>query len=359
MDPDSHNHLSLTKHLHPRSHNIEADLPSSSDHHKEANLAPMSLQDLFQEAEQHLQESPKAINNSSSEELLGSALSNHNSTVVPLTPSCRKDLFLLVMIASRVISFERRRAVRLSWGNPLNKVNKQTSFGDKQTTAWQVLFLIGKSPQQIKNMLVEQEHEKYKDVLRDSDYEDTYENLPKKVSSGIAWLSENCVPKYLLKSDDDVFVNVFQLIPWLFTLNSTVVYTGKVNWIMPVIRDPNHPNFVSRQDHPDDVYKPYCAGGGYILAGSVLKNITAASSKVHPIRNEDARMGMIIDVLGLKLQDDARFLPFIFYGPPLNSLGVCDWKDKFVIHGVSPRKQLVMHWNSVAMLRLLTLCEKL
>ena len=353
---DLHDYFSQVKSLNSRSHNIT---PSRSK--TQRKLVPISLQDLFLEGEKWLRESSTRQTlqhnpNTIKEKPLDSPPVNQ-SEVAPLEPSCHSGVLLLAMIVTRVTAFERRQAIRLSWGNPRNKVNQELLLDSGHT--WQTVFLVGRSSIHIENIAIELEHRKYRDILRGSNHEeeDTYENLPKKILSGMAWLSKNCVPKYLLKSDDDVFVNIFQLLPWISTLSPAVVYAGKGHWTMPVIRDPKHRNFVSRQDHPDDVYKPYCAGGAYILAGNILKNVTAASPKVRPIRNEDARMGMIINTLGLKPHDDRRFLPS--FGKPMSSLGVCDWKDKFVIHGVSPRKQLVMHWNSVAMLHLPTLCEKL
>ena len=81
---------------------------------------------------------------------------------------------------------------------------------------------------------------------------------------------------------------------------------------MPVIRDPTHRNYVPYEVYGDEFYKVYCSGGGYILRGTVLGNITRTASKVAEIINEDAYLGMIVHALNITPFDDERFLPFIF-----------------------------------------------
>ena len=54
----------------------------------------------------------------------------------------------------------------------------------------------------------------YKDILR-LDYQDTYENLTNKTVLTLRWIAEKCEPKYVLKTDDDCFVNILVLSTWL------------------------------------------------------------------------------------------------------------------------------------------------
>ena len=36
---------------------------------------------------------------------------------------------------------------------------------------------------------------------------------------------------------------------------------------------------------------------------------------------------------------------------------MCDWKAKFLMHGVKPERQIAMHWNTLAMIRYPFLCD--
>ena len=55
--------------------------------------------------------------------------------------------------------------------------------------------------------------------------------------------------------------------------------------------------------------------------------------------------------------DDERFLPFIFGDVALRKRHMCDWTDKFLMHGASPRRQLLMHWQKLAMTKYTALCD--
>ena len=84
-----------------------------------------------------------------------------------------------------------------------------------------------------------------------------------------------------------------------------------------------------------------------MLAGSIIKNITRKSKGIKQIINEDAYIGMVTNALHIYPKDEERFLPFIFSKKGVNQRTLCDWKNHFLMHGVSPEQQLKMHWNSL------------
>lgn len=66
-----------------------------------------------------------------------------------------------------------------------------------------------------------------------SRYKDTQRNLVFKTLIGLGWAYCSCLPKYVLKVNDDVFVNIRILVNWLFertnaTYTEEKVYTGMV-----------------------------------------------------------------------------------------------------------------------------------
>ena len=276
-----------------------------------------------------------------------------------LKPDCEPGLLLIILLTTRPGSFANRAAIRLSWGRMDSEINRliRTGWKRKQLT-WKTIFAIGVQKVPEIGMLIEEEYKNFKDILRLS-YEDTYNNLPNKTMLSLGWIADHCKPKFVLKTDDDCFVNIFHILPWLDTLPLSYQYMGRVNIHMPVIRDPFHRNYVPRKEHPEDEYKPYCAGGGYILAGAIIKNVTERAKTIKQIINEDAYMGMITNSLKVKPRNEERFLPYIFFGPPIKKLGICDYKSQFLIHNVFGRRQLIMHWNNIAAEKYTSICEKL
>eukprot|EP00794_Sanderia_malayensis_P006755 gene6755-7514_t len=274
-----------------------------------------------------------------------------------LEPKCSTDLLLVVLVTSRPGSFANRAAIRLAWGRMDSHINAHALNG-RTDLKWKTIFSIGLANSDRIGNMATLEHEKYKDILR-LPYKDSYKNLPNKTMNSLEWIANSCKPKYVLKTDDDCYVSIFNMLYWLKTLPSNYEYIGRVNTQMPVIRDPKHRNYVPEEEHKANVYRPYCAGGGYILKGDILKNITDMGKLIKQIINEDAYMGMLANALKIVPRNEERFLPFIFFGPPVKKLNMCDWKDKFLVHNVFGKKQLIMHFNSIAMDFYGSLCEKL
>ncbi len=278
-------------------------------------------------------------------------------SVQPLEPKCSPDLQLVVLVTTRPGNFANRAAIRLAWGRMDSDINKH-AIKDQRDIKWKTIFSVGLANSANIGSVVALEYRKFGDILR-LPYQDSYKNLPNKTMSSLEWIVDNCRPKYVLKTDDDCFVNVFKMLSWLKTLPPSYQYIGRVNTEMPVIRDPKHRNFVPKEEHKENVYRPYCAGGGYILKGEVLKNVTQMGKKIKQIINEDAYMGMLTNALKIVPRNEDRFLPFIFFGPPVKKLNMCDWKDQFLVHNVLGKRQLVMHFNSIAMDIYGSLCETL
>ena len=272
------------------------------------------------------------------------------------TPDCNEHYLLIILVTTRPGNFANRVAIRLSWGrmdSVINSYIKKNNIDYK----WKSIFSVGLANSPNIGSLVALESERYKDILR-LPYKDTYKNLPNKTMNSLEWIAENCQARFVLKTDDDCFVNIFKVLPWLQNLPSHHRYIGRVNNEMPVIRDPKHRNYVSVAEHKDNYYKPYCAGGGYILRSSIIRNVTTMGKKIKQIINEDAYMGMLTNALGVSPKNEERFLPYIFFGPPVKKLHICDWKDQFLIHNVFGKRQIIMHYNSIAMKYFHSLCEK-
>lgn len=273
-----------------------------------------------------------------------------------IEPICNQRYTLIILVTTRPSAYINRAAIRMSWGRMDSSMNKQVKK-DHPGLTWLTLFSVGLVNSPSLGSLVALESEQYKDILR-LPYVDSYKNLPNKTMNSLEWIANNCNAEFVLKTDDDCFVNVFHMLKWLDSLPPNHEYMGRVNIDMPVIRDPRHRNYVPKREHADEFYKPYCAGGGYILRGTILKNVTKMGKKIKQIINEDAYMGMLTNALGIVPRNDERFLPFIFLSTTSKKSNMCNWRDKFLVHNVFVKRQLIMHYNSIAMTYFQSLCEK-
>ena len=94
-----------------------------------------------------------------------------------------------------------RDRIRLMWGNPA------WSF----TTGVKVAFILGASRHPKVNKAVLKENVMHKDLIQ-VNFKDSYDNLTLKSLSIIHWAKHNCEnTEWIIKSDTDVFINVFIL----------------------------------------------------------------------------------------------------------------------------------------------------
>lgn len=273
-----------------------------------------------------------------------------------IEPRCKPGIELVIVVTSRPSSIYQRLAIRNSWGRPDSVIN-QHLFKDKKFDFISI-FAIGQTPNKITQNIIEKESQGFGDILQLL-YIDSYENLTNKTLLTLEWLSYNCEPKFVLKTDDDCFANLLSLEPWLHALKSDILYVGKRNVHMPVIRNPKHRNYVAVEDFSEKYYEPYCSGGGYILSGKVLKNLTGKAKFFKQIRNEDAFIGIVMNFMNISPVHDKGFLPFVFTEKEVRKRFVCEWKSHFVMHDVKPRQQIVMHWASIIMFKYPYICDSI
>lgn len=225
------------------------------------------------------------------------------------------------------------------------------------------MFLVGKSNNSRINDLLLQEAQFYDDIII-GDFPDTFRHLSHKMLLGIEWSLNHCRPKYILKTDEDCYINIISLLLWLsdhHNVNSSKdLYRGKVQRSMQVERDEDSKYFVSEKDFKEIFYKPYTSGGGYLFGGNLLARLYEATNIVPLIPIEDAYFGMLMDRLGVKPEMDLRFLPFVNCERSYETLferPMCHFKDPFVIHGVNEVQHIHMHYNVLIMNFMPTVCS--
>jgi hypothetical protein len=120
-------------------------------------------------------------------------------------PRIHRSLFIAVVSAPN--NFERRAMIRQTWPNHL----KNQSNMYKKLNVVGFSFVIGLTNDSAVQQTVVEESENYGDILQ-INIMDKYEDLSMKVASLLNWVNTYCPSvDYLLKVDDDVYVNVHNL----------------------------------------------------------------------------------------------------------------------------------------------------
>ncbi|KAL4593685.1 hypothetical protein GN956_G26376 [Arapaima gigas] len=208
------------------------------------------------------------------------------------------NVFLLLVIKSTPLNYERREVLRKTWAKER-----------LQNGAWiRRVFIsgtagVGEEKTEL-NKLMELENQENKDILQ-WDFTDTFINLTLKQVLFLDWMQKRCpYARFLLNGDDDVFANTDNMVEYLQSLSDNNgdkhLFVGALNLFMPVIRDSWSKYFVPVQMYKLDSFPPYCGGGGFLLSGFTAKVIYNMSHSIPLLPIDDAYMGMCLEKAGLK-----------------------------------------------------------
>ncbi|KAM5125053.1 beta-1,3-galactosyltransferase 5-like [Mantella aurantiaca] len=246
-------------------------------------------------------------------------------------PKCLGDL-LLILVTSKPSHHESRRAIRRTWASPtLGTAGK-----------WQVVFLVGLTMDVELDWRIHNEQRMNNDLLM-GNYLDSYRNLTLKVMHGMKWAVERCRPSYILKTDDDCFVNTHYLPSFLRDRSPATahLYVGLAfsEKKRAVIRDPSSKWYVPHREYEPEVYPAYASGIGYIVTFHTAESILRAARTVPPIPVEDAYVGILAETAKVRLLTSTRFAKH-------NARwSVCNYRFLMVIHGLSPEDQALAQEN--------------
>ena len=253
-------------------------------------------------------------------------------------PLCHHRSLFIVLITSSPDHFQHRTEIRNTWCNP--------KLASQEDSIWQCIFLVGQTNNSLISSRLKEESLSHQDILQGS-YLDTYRNLTSKVMHGLAWVSTKCESPYVLKTDDDCFVNTLLLQQFFLLYNTQTVNLYAGNMVVKhekrkVIRKPNEKWSVSVDDYLPEYYPMYASGSGYTLSFDVLERAVEESQYIKPIPNEDAYIGIVMDHLGIQPTLSGRFT--------LSSVGLrlCNYLYIFVAHGIVPSMHQAMYKKMIA-----------
>lgn len=190
------------------------------------------------------------------------------------------NLDLLVIVPSSVANFKDREAIRRTWGN--------FSLYPKI----KILFLVGISnPDNDQSISyqekLDQEDNLHSDILQVF-FIDAYENLTLKTISMLHYVNYSCPNiKYILKIDDDVFLNVKAVSRWINSHNYTKSIIGKVGHNWAPHRSPKSKWYIPREVYDKPYYPDFTTGPAYLITRDAIADLLDACMKITPIYLED------------------------------------------------------------------------
>lgn len=217
-----------------------------------------------------------------------------SAMIEPRQVNLQQNLFLLVIVCSspdKHENMERRDMIRKTWGN----INAADVPRDVK---WKTVFMMGK-PQDVEiHRAVMSEHKQHGDLLI-GDYKDEYRNISTKLLMAFQWASKIKF-NYILKTDDDVYVDIPWLTAWLKARgDEEFLYAGRL-YSGPVQRDKTHRHYVAPDDLSLDYYPVFCKGAMYVLSRNLLTRMVDLSKHIKRIGPDDAYVGLLAYQLGVK-----------------------------------------------------------
>lgn len=204
----------------------------------------------------------------------------------PFISNKSKRLVLLIGVFSSGNNFERRMALRRSW----------MKYEAVRSGVVAVRFFIGLHKNRQVNLELWREAQTYQDVQL-MPFVDYYSLLTLKTIA-ICIMGTKILPaKYIMKTDDDAFVRVDEILASLKTKNPNGLLYGMVSLESKPQRDKDNKWYISTEEWPHDSYPPWAHGPGYVISRDIAKFIVQG----HQERNlklfklEDVAMGIWIE----------------------------------------------------------------
>ncbi|MCI4393917.1 hypothetical protein PGIGA_G00162930 [Pangasianodon gigas] len=254
---------------------------------------------------------------------------------------CSEAPFLLLAVKSLTPHFDRRQAIRESWGRAGILANHSVA----------TVFLLGKTGRSdyFPNVsaMLHYEASLHGDLLQ-WDYRDTFFNLTLKDVLFLEWMAERCPSaRFIFKGDDDVFVNTRSILNFLSGLSETKardLFVGDVISEARPHRDKRLKYYI-----PESVfvgpYPPYAGGGGYLYSAHVGIRLRNISQQVLLFPIDDVYTGMCLQKLGLVPEKHQGFRTFNIEEKYRES--ACAYQNLMLVHPRSPQ-EMIKIWGWIS-----------
>ncbi|PIO23617.1 hypothetical protein AB205_0190990 [Aquarana catesbeiana] len=253
-------------------------------------------------------------------------------TFIDLSGYCQTlDPLIILAVKSHPGSPERRSILRRTWAQ------------ERRILGYRFLpvFLLANSGHRVEMESLVEEASFYGDIIL-WDFMESHHNLSLKEHCFLEWLQYRCPEaKYILKADDDEFVNPHSLVSYIST--SVKKFPLQVHGFCqtqgPVERWGKYG--IPFNVFPYDIYPPFVSGGGFLFSAEVVPLLLLASSTIPVFPLDDVYFGLLALAANISFHHELRFRTF-----GLKSTKICRFRDVLVAHGLS-RHQLLEIWDTL------------
>lgn len=238
---------------------------------------------------------------------------------------CTEKYLLLILVPSSPLNFKKRRVIRQTWG---------TDYSMKKS--WRTMFLLGQPRHPTEMKYLSAETAIYGDIIQGSQT-DSYHNLTLKTEMGLEWAVKYCDFDFLLKADDDVFVNTFKLLYYLRNPDTPKIklYLGNLARRSKTHRDGKWA--LSYEEYRSETLPRFCLGPAYVLSKDLVHQFVDIFDPKKPLKLEDVYMGMLAERVGVN--------PRRHRGFRTNKYGQCSQNVKLIVIHEAPSDCIIKLFN--------------
>ena len=244
---------------------------------------------------------------------------------------CQGNVHLLIIVESPPNNYMARDAIRNTWG----------MVSQVSTSEIRVVFLLGKSNLPLENKRAVTEYWSHQDVIQ-IDFMDAYANLTYKTLSGLHWVHTFCPnAKYVMKTDDDMYVNTPLIVKMLRATPKTKFLGGYCWGISTPHRDSRSKWYVPYEMYSAPTFPPMCSGTGYIMSRDLVDSVINVSVNIKFFYLEDVYIALCLEKFQISPVNIQGFSNMLV------SFDNCQFRNYVLTsHGHSPY-ELTKVWPSI------------
>ena len=245
------------------------------------------------------------------------------------TDTCNGDVFLLVAVTSSLHNDRQRAAVRKTWGSVSGKRNVK------------VVFFVGSSSDVTERRRLDEESATHRDIVQ-TDIVDSYANLTYKSLAILKWADTFCKrARYVMKTDDDMFINIPLLLDDLQSSELTRFVMGDIIAGAQPMREPDSKWYTPISAYAGKMYPSYISGTAYVISGDLVHDLYVAANATELFWLEDVFItGMAV------MRTNANHVSNGKFGYRRRPMRACLFKIVITAHEVTP-EELIRVWQEM------------
>ncbi|CAG5128678.1 unnamed protein product [Candidula unifasciata] len=259
--------------------------------------------------------------------------------IQPNVTCANEEVTLVICVPIAYNNYEGRSVIRKTWG----------SYAYNTSNKARLVFFIGNLPPEsgksaaFTQRNITEESLQYGDILQE-DYVDSYRNLSIKSVSILQWVNMFCsTTKFVLKADDDMYINIPFLVNVLHEYSSDksrpkAYVIGSLQVNAHPNRDSNSKWYTPTSMFPGNTYPNYMSGTAYAMTGIAASLLYQTSLRVPIFWLEDIYItGLCAKTASVQLYDNGNFS----YGK--RAVSGCSFKSNISGHRYTHQEILQIH----------------